>query len=339
MVLRKRSDGSEGARLRAQLKRAGLSDRAIDAAWPAWWSDEASASPLARAELRLTVARLLGLQPKSLIGERVEFVWRDNARFKHLTVDDANDRSALTSFCVSVGRILLRATRQDTDISGIGSWALRTSILQSSGSVDFAHLLAFCWVGGVPVVYLRVFPLTTKSMHAIVVRIDGRYAVMLGRDSLFPAPVAFTLAHELGHIQLGHIKNTSVLVDSESSADTTDNDDEEFAADRFALELLTGAGNLDIRVSADRFNAAQLAKAVLDIAPAWQIEPGVLAMCTAYQTKSWSRGMAALPLIYSESKPVWKEVNRLAAAELDWNALCDSEVTYIQNILGVNDEH
>lgn len=75
-----------------ELKDAGLSDHAINAAWPTWWDDAAASSPSARAELRFALSRKLGLSPQSLLGERVEFVWQDEARFKNLTAGDAFQR-------------------------------------------------------------------------------------------------------------------------------------------------------------------------------------------------------------------------------------------------------
>ena len=58
--------------LRAQLRSLGLSNAAIDAAWPRWWSAEAESSASARAELAFGVARRLGLEPESLIEISVE---------------------------------------------------------------------------------------------------------------------------------------------------------------------------------------------------------------------------------------------------------------------------
>jgi hypothetical protein len=123
-------------RLRKELRRAGLSNSALEAAWPAWWSDELAASPSGRAELRFALARRLGLAPKPLLGERVEFVWKDSARFKHLTTQDAQQQDILSSFGVSVGRLLLRATEGGRGFDGLSASQLRNSIL---GSVPFVE--------------------------------------------------------------------------------------------------------------------------------------------------------------------------------------------------------
>ena len=93
--------------LKKRLKEAGLSDPLIEAAWPAWWSDEALASQSAKAELRFTIARKLGLNPRSLLHDEVEFIWKDEARFKHLSNETDGQKWALTSFGMSACRILV----------------------------------------------------------------------------------------------------------------------------------------------------------------------------------------------------------------------------------------
>jgi Zn-dependent peptidase ImmA (M78 family) len=142
-------------------------------------------------------------------------------------------------------------------------------------------LIATCWALGIPVVHLRVFPLDTKSMHAMVVTVDGRFAILLGRDASYPAPVAFTLAHELGHVLLRHLDGTSALIDLEDPATAHDADKQELEADAFALTLLTGSSDPDIQTNVDTFNATSLAAAVLDAGPRYRVEPGTLALCLA----------------------------------------------------------
>ena len=170
-------------------------------------------------------------------------------------------------------------------------------------------------------------------MHAMVVALDGRFAVLLGRDASYPAPVAFTLAHELGHIILRHLEGTSALVDLEDPATSDDVDDEEREADAFALTLLTGSPDPDIQTNIETFNAPSLAAAVLDAGPRYRIEPGTLALCLAYRRNAWPTANAALRHIYAEKKPVWREVNNIADLELDWDTLGDEGVQYLKNIM------
>lgn len=314
------------------LRKAGISRAAIQAAWPSWWTDEADATPSGRAELRFALARRLGLEPKPLLGERVEFVWNDEARFKHLSAKNEVKKAVLTSFGMSIGRLLLRAIpAKATDI--VPAEALRDAILSGSTFVDLGALVATCWALRIPVIYLRVFPLEAKSMHAMVVKVDGRFAILLGRDAGYPAPVAFTLAHELGHVMLGHLSDAPALVDLEDPALARNDDDQEEEADRFALTLLTGSPEPEIQTNLDRFNAPTLAAAVLDAAGHYAVEPGTLALCLAHRRKAWPVAMSALRFIYAERKPAWRELNGIADTELDWDALGDEAAHYLHNIM------
>lgn len=328
----------DAKRLRQTLKASGLSNRVIDAAWPEWWSDEANASSSARAELCFAVARKLGLSPKSLINEQVEFVWRDKARFKHVTAETGAERDALGSFGVSIGRHLISMTRSHVEAGAVSAEDLRTAILRGSEYVDLRSLLSTCWAIGVPVVHLRVFPLQSKSMHAMVVRADGRFAVLLGKDASYPAPVAFTLAHEIGHMMLGHLGEGAAIVELEDpGSERAGADEEEVEADKYALSLLTGSEAPLIQPDTDDFGAWKLAMAVLAAGPQTRIEPGTLAMCYAFQANEWPKGMASLRHIYHESKPVWKEVNGIAAKELDWSAASDDTADYLRIVIGHED--
>jgi hypothetical protein len=153
----------DSSKLFRELRKVGFSSDAIEAAWPSWWSDDIAASPSSRAELRFALARKLGLAPKPLLGERVEFVWKDRARFKHLTTQDAVQQNILSSFGVAIGRLLLRGVPVGHGFANLSPLELRESILNHSRYVDLQQLLATCWALGVPVIQLRVFPLATHQ--------------------------------------------------------------------------------------------------------------------------------------------------------------------------------
>ncbi|SOB80696.1 protein of unknown function [Sphingomonas guangdongensis] len=323
--------------LRRELRRAGLSEKAIDAAWPTWWSEELADDPSGRAELRFALARRLGLSPKSLLGERVRFVWNDEARFKHLSAEDVTHRAALASFGMTVGGSLLRATPEVAGIVGVTAADLRAAILRDRAFVDLQGLVFVCWAVGLPLVHLRVFPLDAKAMHAMVVGVDGRQAILLGRDAPYPAQTAFTLAHELGHVALGHLEGAPALVDMDDPAKAGDKDEEETAADRFALELLTGTPTPTIDTDGASYNAPGLARAVEQAAPRYRIEPGTLALCLAYQTGQWGRAMSALEFIYGAPRRVWRDVNTLAASQLRWEWIGDDAAEWIRTVTDIRD--
>jgi len=323
--------------LRNELRAAGLSRAVVDAAWPDWWSDQAEASVSARTELRLAVARNLGLAPNALVGERVDFVWRNRARFKHLRAEDERPLAALNSFGVSVGRSLIEATERNGDMVGLSAGDLR-ALLLDMGVPDLPGLLTVCWAIGVPVAHLRVWPLPQKAMHAMVVGQKDRHAILFSREASYPAMVAFTLAHEIGHIALGHVPADDVLIDAQDPAGVADHDDEETAADRFALEVLLGDADREILIDFDAFNHAELADAVLSASPRYGIDPGTLALAVAYRRNAWPVAMAAMKLIQPEPIAVSNLVNNVARTQLDLDRLGSDSAVFIERTLGIGDD-
>lgn len=321
--------------LKAELRAAGLSAAAVEAAWPEWWSDQAESSVSAKAELRLAVARNLGLAPKALIGERVDFVWRDRARFKHLRAQDELPVAALNSFGVSVGRSLIEATDRNGDLLGLSARELR-ALLLSMGQPDLRGLLTVCWAIGVPVAHLKVWPLAQKAMHAMVIGQGGRHAILFSREASYPAMVAFTLAHEIGHIALGHVPADNILVDAEDPASAVERDDEEVAADRYALEVLMGAAEPDIRINFDTFNYVELAEAVLRAGPEYGIDPGTLALAVAHRRNAWPVAMAAMRVIQPKPVVVSDLVNMVASTQLDLERLGSDSAVFIRRTLGID---
>lgn len=328
---------SEAGQLKRRLKAIGLSDPAIEAAWPEWWSDAADPSASARLELRFSVARKLGLDPRSLVDEDgiPRFVWRDEARFKHLSGESDLERAAISSFGRALGTFLLSATTVREPMAQASAIDLRNVILRSQQFVRLVDLLALCWSSGFPVVHLRIFPSARKRMAAMTVRVADRSVILLAKDSMYPAQVAFYLAHELAHIALGHLAKDTAIVDLETEHPVLSTaDPEEAEADRFALELLTGRTDPRVLPAAGSYNAPGLADAVLKAAAALRIEPGTLALCFGYSTQNWAVTNSAMKSIYSAPKPVWAEVNRLAASELDLDQVPPDARSYLSAVLG-----
>lgn len=322
--------------LKRRLRQSGYSDSAILAAWPSWWSEEAEGSISGRIELRFSLARKLGLDPRVLL-ERDEpiFVWEDEAKFKHLGSESEAERAALSSFGISVGRMVSAATKPTELSLSISAKEFRTAILSNKEFVGLQDLLGICWSHGIPVIHLRVFPLTAKRMCAMSVRIGDRFAILLGKDSNYPAPISFYLAHELGHIALGHLQNGSAVVDLADPLEATcEDDEEERAADRYALELLTGIEEPKIDTDTERFTARQLAANLLKTGRDIHIEPGVLALCFGYTTGNWAKANLAMKDIYVNKFPAWQSVNGVARSQLDWEMVPDDLMGFLRAVIG-----
>ncbi len=326
--------------LQRRLRKLGLSAEAIQAAWPRWWSDEADGSASASADLRFTVARNLGLDPRSLFDpdQPPRFVWREQARFKHLTGEDEAELQAITSFGKALGALLVGGGLVVEALTSPSASSLREAIL--AGNVPYVRLidlLSASWALGIPVIHLRIFPADQKRMAAMTVRVQDRYAILLAKDSLYPAQVAFYLSHELGHILLGDLASGDAVVDFDQAEPTLGGeDDEEDAADRFALELLTGQQAPLVVGSTSNPTGRSLAQATIDAANELRIEPGTLALCFGYSSGNWPAVMTSFRHIYPKPSPVWREVNQVALNELARAEIPSDARDYLDAVLGVS---
>lgn len=322
-------------RLRQRLRNIGLSDSAIVAAWPIWWSDAADASVSAQTELRFSLARKLGLDPHSLLEDDQEpnFIWQEEARFKHLRDEGAQERAAITSFGTALGKYLLEATTATPPPSGLSSARLRQAIVAHQPYVRLVDLLSASWSLGIPLIHLRIFPCTRKRMSAMTVCVSGRSAIMIGKDSRYPPHIAFYIAHELGHIALGHLSQAPMVVDLERD-ELNHDDQEEIDADRFALELLTGLSRPTVLPQNRTYSARELARTALDAATDLRVEPGTLALCFGFSTNDWATANAAMPFIYQIAKPVWSEINKVALDQLHFGSIPEDARSYLKAVVG-----
>ena len=328
---------TEADRFRKRLQSAGLSSSAIEAAWPTWWSENAEPSPSARLELRFSVARKLGLDARSVLDEEgfPRFIWRDEARFKHLAGESEDERAAISSFGHAYGGLLISATRPGSfSVQGMSAAKLRQAVLRSQQYVRFIDLLSLAWSAGIPVAHLRVFPATNKRMAAMSVRVGDRYAVLLAKDSMYPPHIAFYLGHELGHIALGHLKEENAAIVDMDTEELSASDEEELEADRFALELLTGRDAPEVMSASGTYNAPGLADSALRASSELHIEPGTLALCFGYSTRNWAVANSAMRFIYAQEKPVWVEVNQVVTHQCDLERIPSDTRSYLLAVLG-----
>lgn len=331
---------SEAQRIRRSLREAGLTATAIDAVWPQWWSDEAETSASATAELRYSLSRRLGLAPASLFDNEPVFVWSDDTLFKNLGAATDREAAILASFSVAVGRSAIAATTGvDQSLVGRSAAELRTVILASDADwVGLRELVAVCWGIRVPLLYLEVFPLRQKRMHAATARVGDRHAILIGRRSSFPAQVAYYVAHEIGHIALGHSRSSAAVLDIDDPLRAIDADDDERAANRYALELLTGSSDPTIEASVENFTAQSLADAALQEGQAHRIDPGVLALCMGHRSGRWPQVFKALRRMMGGGEPdVSGELNRLARGQFDWDAIPVDTQDFLDTVMGGRD--
>jgi hypothetical protein len=272
------------------------------------------------------------------LADEPRFLWRDETRFKNLGATTLHEAAVLGSFSVSVARPAVAATPAGPLLPiSVSPASLRAELLKGAATIGLDELLALCWAFSTPVIYLRLFPLAHKRMHAVTANIGGRHAILIGQESRYAARIAYFIAHELGHIALGHVGDSVALLDVDDPLQAGDQrDEEEEAADRFALELLTGSAEPEIESSVDNFNARQLADAAITASVGAQVDPGVLALCLAHRTGHWQQAVGALKLIPPGERDLPSGINALAAHEMRWSSINRDAAAFLTTVMDVD---
>ena len=314
------------------MKETGYNSDYFKAVWPRWWSEESSSDPTAQAELRFSIARRLGLSPRSLLAHKVEFIWDDKVQFKGLRINSEFENKALVALGRSIARLLIRGVNHDSGshIFDLSSMDIRKLILDEQQCVNLENLLALYWSLSIPVIQTNLLPLGTKGMDAMVVTESGRFVVILARQSTTSASLAYILAHELGHIKCRHLEEIPIYVDVDTHKDL---DEIEREANCFALELLTGNREIEFDENTYPNNADTLAKAVRKVGYEERIEPGTLALCYGYYTGRWAIATSAVKLLYENEDCSANKINSLALQQLDTSNLSVESLSYLKRVM------
>jgi transcriptional regulator with XRE-family HTH domain/Zn-dependent peptidase ImmA (M78 family) len=192
------------------------------------------------------------------------------------------------------------------DFEGVPSGAIeiREQLISESG-ITLESLSQWMWRKGIPVV-----PLQGKGAFcAAVWKVDGKPVVTI-KETRAPAVFwLFDLAHELGHIALGHVEKSSLVdIDGLTSAgrNHTEIDGIEARASQFATELLLGKPDeilSEVR-TLTRNNYLRFKNAVSDVATRHGISPGLLGMIAAFEMDD-----------IGEPKDRWGSATNLAKAD------------------------
>lgn len=263
---------------------------------PDWWQDELADVEANRALAEAYIAKLLGFKATELRDREraLTFPPMERVQFKRYKnhVDDRVRASALVAQRAAEAVVRSLGDQLPDLCARKTATAIRSSILRESSYVTLVSLLDFCWSVGIPVVQLEKIPASGKRFDGMATFVGARPVIVLasGRDG--PAWLVFHLAHELGHIMLGHVApGKKALVDGTLTSETGKSTYER-EADRFACEVLTGFPNPhldDLQATAPR-----LAVIAQREGPGQGIDPGVYALIYARSNRGWPVAQSAL---------------------------------------------
>ena len=303
---------------------------------PGWWSDEITKSRAGQKELLVLLARRLNLNLVSLLSNAAQASFADShRRFK--TRRGKSDEQLLVASGIAQGLAasLQRASRAKW--AGIPNDPLRLheTIVDSYGQVDLGSLALYCWNVGIAVVHVENWPRGVRRPDAVCVRHEGRPVILVVRAETAASKLLFYLAHEIGHIALGHISGEEALIDDEVNREAQNapvTDAEERAADDFALQLIRGADDISYpkRVGSE----LELVVWAQTESKRTCVDAGHLILSWGELRQDWAAANTALRYL-EQSSPAPKRLNDIAQTQVDFENLADDALDHLQVLTGI----
>jgi Zn-dependent peptidase ImmA (M78 family) len=332
-----------------RLAQFGLKERYVrEKLLPDWWDKEfektqgavveAAAYVSGRINLDITSLLQVDTQPKFKETCKHSFKVREGTgKDQLIVVQGMADRIAelITYACIPNAKSL----------DGISAITIRDEILTTERFVTLEGLLKFCWHYGVPVAYSNKFPNGQKKFDGMVGCFYERPAIVISRKHTSPAWLSFILAHELGHIVKGHVKDMPII-DQDIKPDAGETDIQEIEANDFAVELLFGKKEADYSIPSKLASAA-LVNYAQECSEKDAVDPSAVILNYAWHKANlattkrergivWATATNSLKVLEeSVSAPLVTINSYLTQQHLDWDRLSDDNQEYLELMIEV----
>lgn len=300
---------------------------------PDWWQDRLAENPAGFAQAAGMISRYLGVEVGALLRDDQPLRCRELGPTKFKKQQGVNESALQLAKCIGGRALELACQAAPAPKTRIPRSAaeLRRHLLHSAPYISLGVLLDFCWDAGIPVLHISSFPHGNRKMDAMAAVIDGCPGIVLCFNRKPSAWLLFHLAHEVGHIALGHLSTTPFLVDEK--VERGKDDPEEAEANLYATELLTGVTEL---YAPHIMHHERLAAYAGSVGQAYRIDPGTVALSYGWTHKQhWGTVGAALSLLEPNGDGPALVRSRLTA-RLEWDELPEESGEYLQRITGPN---
>lgn len=265
---------------------------------PDWWDDEAAAVPYNRALIEATISRHLGISLSLLRDPNAKLVLppMPSVRLKSATRDSSVEQIRPSiQVALHVADMICRATPELPPFTTMmTAREVRADLLARAVPVTLQSLVEWCWTRGILVAHLALLPEAPgfRKFDGVVAFVGQRPCILLAEKKDSPPMLAFHLAHELGHLLLGHVGPGSELL-ADDNLERIVTDEVEDAADAFASEILSGLASVEMKaiygLTGDRL--VEKARAV---GTRNEIDPGLIALMYGRNADRWGPANIAL---------------------------------------------
>ncbi|MEG4576674.1 ImmA/IrrE family metallo-endopeptidase [Microcoleus sp. N3A4] len=300
---------------------------------PSWWNEELDNKPVAVLEGAGHIAQRLHIDLKSLLAEnqKPQFKPLLHTKFKYHQQDKADVPDVAHQLASRVAEVVADAIKLEFKPIPSDPHQVRSEIVAKHPQVTLYSLLDYCWEHGIAVIYFKDYPKKTRKITGMIQWQCDYPVIVLSSSHTNPAWLAFHLAHELGHLALGHIKE-GILIDDDIKQDSDDL--EERDSNQFAVKLLVNS--FDNSLGNKKFNNAEdLKNKIIQLVQNDStIDPCALALNYSWYNKDYfALSMGCLNLI-KRAKEGQKTINNFLEQHLNWDELSDDNADYLDKILG-----
>ncbi len=299
-------------------------------ALPSWWDEELDNKSMAVLECSGYIASRFGIDLESLLSkdEPLRFNLRYDTKFLQRSDNISNVVYGLASHIASIV-----AYGNEIDFASLPNNVdeIRKEILVNHKTINLASLVDYCWHKGIPVVHFNRFPKNKNKFDGMIQWHLKSPVIVICVDYKDSAQLAFTLAHELGHLALGHLTQ-GFLMDKKIKFDSDDR--EEIEANDFAIKLLLD--NCDNCLEHKKiYNNQQLIEYSQEIVsknPTIDISSVILNY--GWHSKNWDFAIETLNSLYPDDNGQIL-INEYLANQLNWDNFDDNIYEYLEKALGV----
>lgn len=328
------------------VAKLGLKPGQVRRLLPGWWDPRVEKDPSGVSELAMLLGRRLSLDVGDLMnGQLTPKGAMGSVAFKHRAGLEPDALAAACAISSSLAQAILAALPADYNkLPNRADELSKAATEDGQRLLGFDALLRLCWDHGIPVIPLPNLPVGVRKMDGAALQLGDRPVIVIAKKKSSRAWLSFILAHEIGHIALGHLKPGSTIVDISLQEGATyaaddQNDKQEADADAFALEAMGGdAVESEVGKWAEQMAPVDLAVKARVAAKVYRIEPGHFILRHAFINRRWPDAVTALRFLSEDFNPesaLLGEFDR----RLDMEAVSDDMQDLVTQITGWSGSH
>jgi|GEM_PF-199613 len=258
---------------------------------PSWWQSITQVTPTNFIQLARALSKVLRLDVQSILklDTPFEFIAISNQKFKTNKRTEPDQVQLAGHLNSIVAEIVGNSIREPYIAIPNSPSQIRQEILEKHCNVDLYSLVNYCWEHRLPVIHFDKFPEGTRKPDGVAANFGNHPVIVVGSTRKFSSWLLFIVAHELGHIVLGHVKD-GILLDE--NLQTQDRDDEEKQANRFAVELLFG--KTDPYLWNQQLDFPNLKRISKTYSKRDCVDQGAVLLNYAKQTNDWAKAIGLL---------------------------------------------